>query len=685
MRRTAMILILGLTACGPGLLPQPQEIGSPAANEPALPPPWRPQFEAVEPYGRACEPAPAMTAAGLPSQWQGLALQSEADAPPLFGKLRTTPGSAPCVLSELTAGGSRGPVSHWLQVAARTLGAPLAGTDARPQAAGFDQAQRRLCSAAGGCAASQGELSIATQAALTPVLWALADAIEAQSHLSDNTSRTESWWREHGGNLVFVGQQRPNPGFAEDRAFMLHDRRHLYDASIRLAQVLEQARWPVGVDDQYSLSSPLGTIKVSGLGDDVHTDDRVLLHIDLGGDDVYLAANEAPVNVLVDLQGEDLYAYPGAEDAMDAGDLPDDGAGRGDVETLMAQGTLSTAPRQGAARGGISMLFDLGQGADHYVTLRGGQGYAQQGVGVLFDEGGNDIYVAEVGAQGAAQMGIGLLIDTGAGADRYLALHAAQGFAGPAGFGALIDDGGDDSYACASTPARYPSPQIPDANASFCQGTSLGFRADTHEQSMPGGVGVLLDRSGEDSYSAAVFAQGSGYWLGTGLLIDSAGADKYHHLWYGGGAAAHFGVGVLSDRGAEGDAYGDFDHPAHMSLGAAHHYGLGMLFEAGGDDIFALPTFGAGAAQCGSVGLFVDDAGDDQYLAAHGAALGVTGLGVCDERGQDTTRGLFIDGGGQDIYPEGIEGAADFGDWGTRFDEDDSELALGLDLDLQVP
>src|SRR6185369_10996939 len=83
--------------------------------------------------------------------------------------------------------------------------------------------------------------------------------------------------------------------------------------------------------------------------------------------------------------------------------------------------SLSETPRQGAARLGYGMLFDLGPEADHYRSLRMSQGFGSAGVGVLYDAGGDDTYEAYTESQGFAYVrGIGILYDT-AGADKYLA------------------------------------------------------------------------------------------------------------------------------------------------------------------------------------------------------------------------------------------------------------------------
>lgn len=687
MQRLRYLLVFCAVGCGPLPAATPDSALPIPVPESEVLRPWVPEYEPARDLGARCSVAmSAVSAAGLSAEWAGLHMTAAASdfTLPLYEDLRADPRQGGCLLDGVSGAISddgQQAVSSALRLATQALGSPVVSTYSPPPSVSFGAAVDRLCAAAGECTQRASTPSPQLQSVLTPLLMVLSDALLAQQEQFKDDARGEDWWRTHGGHLVLIGQQRPNPSYGPDSARLRADRAELYANATRVAETVERVSWPEGLDETYTLVSRAGRIVVHGRGDDVHLDDDVLLGIDLGGDDQYLGASTAPVNVHIDLGGRDIYAYPGAQQTEASAELPDDGSGRGDVPGLISQATLSEAPRQGAARGGISLLFDLGPDSDRYVTLRGGQGYAQQGVGVLFDAGGDDLYVAEAGAQGSAQMGIGLLIDVGHGDDQRRALYASQGFGGPGGFGALIDDGGDDAYECAASPVLYPSPQLEASNANFCQGAGLGFRADDPAESWPGGLGLLLDRQGDDSYEVGVFGQGVGYWKGTGLLIDAAGDDRHEHLWYAAGAAAHFGVGVLLQDGAGRDTYGVPEQPAHMSQGAAHHFGLGALFDRGGSDVYYLPTMGAGAASCASVGLFVDEMGDDSYEAQHSAAMGITDLGTCAERGQALTRGLFIDASGQDSYAPSVSEAGEAGRWGTTLQAHASQLALGVDLE----
>lgn len=654
----------------PVLQPAPLLSGECAAVSVVVPPAW-PSLEmgAAHVSGLAVEQAGFLDPAGRTS---------------LMDLVRDHPARADCVAEHLeravqVALDGPAPVAALVRLGARALDAPVAADVPMP-AADFEAALARLCAESGGCADGPAP-SPQMQSVLSPVLVALADLLRVQGARFESDPRGEAWWRSHGANLTLIGPTRPNPGYAQDRAVLLADRGRLYAATQRLARTLELARWR-DLEGAYYLETGLGRIEVAGRGSDVHAA-PALLRVDLGGDDVYFDAASGAVQVLVDLGGDDLYTYSEAEGASGPEAMPADDGGRGDSDGLAVQVSLSQHARQGGAHAGVSLHLDLGGGADRYRTLRGGQGYAHLGVGVLFDDGGDDEYWAEDGAQGAATFGIGLLVDVGGGADRYAALHASQGFAGPGGFGALIDDGGADHYRCLATPARHPAPQAEEVNASFCQGASQGFRAQAADQSLSGGFGLLYDARGDDTYEAAVFGQGVGYWRGAGLLVDAAGDDRYLHHWYGAGAGVHFGTGALVD-GAGDDRYGD-PRSAHMALGAGHHFGVGALFDVTGDDHYTLPTFGGGAATCGSLGLFVDVEGADTYRADRRTALGVATVGGCDERGERITRALFRDLGGRDRYPLAVPGAGDGRAWGQAETGDPTELAAGIDAAEPAP
>jgi hypothetical protein len=635
---------------------------------------------------------------------------------------RDRPLSTGC-LEEGVAGGAvaaatgEGAVEGMLRHAADVLGAGAwAASGAARQ--GFEAAARAVCArfapeptvdlATGEaippdvedlpCGPAEGELPGDLRQALAPVMWAIHDGVVARMELDAQLeARDPGFWRDHGGKGLLASRDMEayDAAFPEDRAFLAADRGQLYGAAAALAGAVEAVDWAAfrgreGV--RYDFQTPAGWIRVRGAEADRYppaAEDTLLL-VDLGGDDVHLdqvASNTSGANavsVVVDVGGADTYGYEQAMTAaLDGPRLPPDGDGVVAVEGQVRGASASEAARQGAARNGIAMLFDLGGGEDRYVALRASQGYAHQGVGVLFDDGGEDSYLAETAAQGAGQFGIGILLDLGPEGDVRRSSHASQGFGYVAGVGVLYDAGGDDLYRChpdhGGDPA-YVAPQMPgEANSSMCQGAGLGFRIRDEDHALAGGVGVLVDREGDDAYEAGVYAQGTGYWQGFGLLSDRSGSDRYDAFYYAQGAAAHFGVGILADGGAGNDHVGGRLEAQTMVMGAAQDFAVGVFVNEGGDDTYALPARAGAAAMCGSVTVFVDNGGRDAYAAPAGQAAGVARARDCGENVDVVSTAVFLDASGQDAWDVPGEGRANDRRWRSARPEDPGARAVGED------
>ncbi len=384
----------------------------------------------------------------------------------------------------------------------------------------------------------------------------------------------------------------------------------------------EAPKWSLDVP------TPLGQISIGTEHKLAASPLAPFLVIDWAGDDTYsvrVGANTAPkqrVSVLIDFGGNDTYAN--TEDKL---------------------GSF------GSGQGGVGMVFDFA-GNDQYRVTQNGLGYANYGCGVLYDHQGDDKYEAVERAEGcAASSGIGLLIDR-AGKDEYRIFTVGQGYGGPAGAGALIDRTGDDTYVANDTEIKYPSPQTNEHNTSLAQGCGSGIRGDYQEGlSIPGGVGLLCDGGGKDSYTCGVFGQGVGYWFGTGVLYDREGDDTYQGQWYAQGASAHFSVGVLID-GMGNDTY---SAAMNVTQGAGHDVGLGMFVDADGDDRYTAGGLAWGAGNAAAIGLFIDRAGADKYTAVSDA---INNLGYATPDSSGSIRktiagtGLFFDLGGRDTYPK---------------------------------
>lgn len=435
-------------------------------------------------------------------------------------------------------------------------------------------------------------------------------------------------------------------------------------AALTLARTIEAAalhRFLGVMGASFNADTPIGRVVIrDGAAHRYGADafPATLLVVDLGGDDTYeaqVAANassENPVSVLVDLGGADTYAYAERRSSLDTDEtLVSDGAGR--ARNGVGAPSMSRTGRQGSARLGVALLYDLGAQGDTYRSLRMSQGYGALGIGGLYDEGGDDQYTVEAGGQGAGVLGYGVLVDAG-GRDRYTIWAFGEGFGYVRGVGILHDAQGDDVYDSKVTPILYPSPQSMGSNSSFTQGAGFGRRADSvpDRLSMSGGVGVLRDRAGADRYTTGVFGQGTGYWGAVGMLLDGGGDDLYNARWYVQGGAAHYAYGALVDDGGRDD----FNMTAtreNMTAGAGHDFSLGILVAGGSEpDTYRVPNLALGAGNACGAGIFIEEGGDDTYLARSALTVGNAALESLTDPGRlmRPTVGLFLDGGGADSY-----------------------------------
>lgn len=387
----------------------------------------------------------------------------------------------------------------------------------------------------------------------------------------------------------------------------------------------------------FSADTPWGEVRIEG--DEpaaIDADERLLLLLDLGGNDNYASgactrdANQ-PASIVIDLGGDDRYTAPA------------------DAPGAFGCGIL-----------GYGILVDVA-GNDRYEAQEFAEGAGVFGVGILWDLAGDDRYLDLTFGQGSAFAGVGLLLD-GAGADRYDCTSWSQGYAYTLGCGLLLDAAGNDAYVANDTEIKNPSAQSKDHNVSMAQGCGFGKRADYVDgHSLAGGVGVLADLDGNDTYDCAVFGQGCGYWYGVGMLLDGAGDDVYHGAWYVQAAAAHFAIGILNDH-AGNDRY---VATMNMAQGAGHDFSLGFLVEHEGNDVYQPPNLSLGGGNDNGMGVFWDRQGDDAYQVKEGITLGcacITGKGSLRE--DLRCIGLFLDGGGKDTYS--LPFAKDGGNWSMK-------------------
>jgi hypothetical protein len=394
------------------------------------------------------------------------------------------------------------------------------------------------------------------------------------------------------------------------------------------AGISEWPAKPVAVETSY------GTVVIGSKADDIY-DMAATVIFDPAGNDRYGgeagAANGLDgraVAIIVDMGGDDEY---------------------------MGSRLLGPA----SALFGVAALLDCG-GADIYRNKRVGSGAGIFGTASLVDEGGDDVYESGLFCQGAGVCGLGLCHD-GDGNDTYRAGGWAQGFGGVRGMGWLLDKSGNDLY--------FAGGQVPDYERhkehylSMSQGFAIGVRP-----SGGGGIGLLTDLAGNDTYRADVFGQGVSYWYSVGMLIDIEGHDTYSIYEYGQGSGIHLSSGFLYD-GAGNDVYTGHS----LSQGNAHDFAVGVMIDKDGNDLYTADHYSQGRAINNAFALLCDGAGNDSYFARKNAQ--------CQGRGQhNRDRGygslsVLMDLSGKDGYTGGATNNARllYPDYGIVYDFEEDE------------
>ncbi|MBM4178515.1 MAG: hypothetical protein FJ211_04190 [Ignavibacteria bacterium] len=381
----------------------------------------------------------------------------------------------------------------------------------------------------------------------------------------------------------------------------------LHDDLVKISRDFLNAR-DVLIDSvrSFAFDTPYGRIAIGGAGDDIYQGSYIMI-IDVGGNDVYQLEHEPlanyinrPVRIIMDLDGNDTYT--GGDYSLGAGVM------------------------------GVGVLIDQ-SGDDRYYAESYSLGSGLMGMGIVHDMDGNDIYHGHVNTQGSGIVGIGMLIDDN-GSDVYRSHAQAQAFAGVGGIGILSDARGNDQYIAASPYTdvlRYDNHQI-----TFSQGAALGSRPHAS-----GGIAVLVDGSGSDTYISDIYGQGTGYWFGIGSLIDRGGDDRYIAYQYAQGSGVHFATGYLQD------SQGDDVYTSHgVSQGCGHDIAYGFLFDESGNDSYHCESLSLGAGNANAVSIFVDVQGDDLYSTRDTTNT----LGFSDYRRGYGMIGLFVDAQGNDRY-----------------------------------
>lgn len=406
-------------------------------------------------------------------------------------------------------------------------------------------------------------------------------------------------------------------------------------------------------------------VRVFGTATDEISGPQPAIVVDLGGSDRWkgrLAVSNGPMDplsVVIDLGGDDVY---------DAGE---------------------EAFAMGCGVFGLGAIFDLA-GNDKYSVKESGLGCGWFGTGLVWDAAGNDDYVVKnQWGQGAAHIGAGMLIDL-AGDDRYECAQQSQGMGSTLACGILLDLQGNDAYICrddGNVSALYLNQSV-----AMAQGCGYGRRADIGDgRSLAGGWGFLIDGAGDDRYHAQCWSQGCGYWWGIGALEDRSGNDVYENGKYSLGAGAHYAIGVQVDLAGD-DRYNiGVTTTKNQFQGHARDASFGISLDGDGNDRYLLKNMCGGSADLCSFAIFWDRRGDDTYEGTMDKDMGdPPPLGSASTyppsrtfRDELPTAGIFLDTGGKDSYsgdPRKEAGARD----GASWKEHRGPTSFGFGLDEAI-
>lgn len=407
-----------------------------------------------------------------------------------------------------------------------------------------------------------------------------------------------------------------------------------------IAHWLADASVPASTPNgQTAIQTPRGWVVCTGPGADTISPSHqpLLAVIDAGGNDVYLGRTASTMvprqyfSIVIDRGGDDAYQSSGDTAAICAGVL------------------------------GVAILVDV-DGNDRYVAGTHSIAAAFHGIAILQDRAGNDTYELQGQyGQGAATAGVAVL-DDHRGDDLYLCAAEAQAYAQTLGAAMLIDRDGNDHYLARLDGA--PSEIYLWQSVSRAQGAAFGRRADLGDgHSLAGGVALLLDVRGNDTYTAGAWSQGCGYWWAMGMLEDWEGNDTYTNGKYSIGAGAHFAIGVQVDLMGN-DAYnvGNGD-VVNQYQGHARDGSIGVSIDGAGNDQYLLRTHCGGSADLNSIGWLWDRGGNDVYACDYvllgdpngwtdTPPLGTTTLNAPfgTYRDELMSVGVFLDGVGTDTY-----------------------------------
>ena len=386
------------------------------------------------------------------------------------------------------------------------------------------------------------------------------------------------------------------------------------------------------------------------------------------------------------------------------------------LERMERQSRRAAAPPREPVPGveGEILLYRRTEYGDLIIGGPGANRYASVQASVIVDVGGNDVYETEHDLDRLGRYPLRAIIDLH-GDDVYGHRQPVGPGAGVFGLGVLLDQEGNDLYAQGVDPARGRLRRSLLGKDRFEPGIRWVDPALVYGGEPPAsldcgfsfgasffGIGLHIDRAGNDTYLADKWALGAASGPGVGVLADESGDDWYVAALQSIGTGFNKGVGILRDAGDGADRYQcwgvyrskytfegtDAGYDGFgIGVGAgwrttsAHDLpgrqcfigGIGLASDAGGDDIYVGSTFGLGTGFMAGVGMLVDNSGNDAYVEMKGKedhggfANGIhcgTGFlldragndiysgGMACGNGWDLGIGCFIDVAGDDTYTD---------------------------------
>lgn len=440
-----------------------------------------------------------------------------------------------------------------------------------------------------------------------------------------------AWIRSNPGRWFFADEDRANYRFltcdTTDHLRLFRtaaevDRRRLAEAQRHLAVAIDDWRTLGGTTGRtprfgtFEFVDPATglTLLVADGSDHLHAEDHDVV-IDLGGDDWWTnnAGGTRGVRsaaLAIDLAGDDCY-----------------------------EGTTGV---QGAGWLGVGALADL-DGDDLYRAEDIAQAAAFIGEGLLFDASGDDRRLGRHFIQAAAAFGTAVLRDD-AGDDDHAGAGMSGGLGTTGGVGVLLDRGGDDHYRCGR-----PRSDGYTLDYGMGLGSGIGLRdwPWTERPSFYGGLGLLDDASGDDSYEGIGAGLGGAYCLAAGVVVEGDGDDDYHGVTDSFGASIHLGAAVFLDQRGDDRYRGD-----NSILGCGGDRGHGVFVDFEGDDRYRARGHALGTGRKPkAVGLMVEVEGDDVYDFG-GDSMTATWR---PSNPENWAWASFLDLGGDDAYRQGAE------------------------------